>query len=153
SNRSFSRASSSSTAVRRSSSVPVGMRAHLLSSRCAYYTIGRRRARRRLSVRNAAFVQPFVDGGEGFLEGAFQDRQMVGLAVMGGDGSRLPLRRAVADVLQAAVYQRQHVVQRIRAEQVVSVAAGQIDRGGMSHDPAPPTVVVRNRRIVRPGAT
>src|SRR5579871_3902901 len=77
------------------------------------------------SVRNAVLMQLLVQGGDGFVEGALQEGQMVVLAVMVRNRAGTPLRRP-ADVLEAAIQQGEHVVGGVRAEQIVVAAAGQV---------------------------
>src|SRR5947209_2080096 len=61
------------------------------------------------SVRDAMLVHLLVDGSDGLLEGTFQELLVVGVAVMMRGCAGPPLRGAVADVLEAAVEEGEHV--------------------------------------------
>src|SRR5689334_2913692 len=106
----------------------------------------------RWSMRYPMLMQSLMHRSKRIAEGLLQERLVVRLAVMMRRLAGSPLRSAITDVLQAPVDEGQHVVRRLRAEQVVGTAAGQIDRRGMSHDAAPPAIVVLDRGIMRTGA-
>lgn len=104
-------------------------------------------------MRDSMLVQFAMNRSDGFVEGSLQKRLMVVFAVMVRRRAGTPLGSTVPDVLQAAIQQGQHIVRGTRIEQVVGVLAGEIDRGGVRHDAALPTVVMPDRRIVRSGAS
>src|SRR6266567_3616548 len=76
-------------------------------------------------------TQPPLEGINGFAEWAFEKRPVVWLAVVVGDPGIGPLRAELADVLEAAADQRQHVLQAGLVGHGPLVAAGDVDRRGV----------------------
>src|SRR5262245_1918826 len=89
-----------------------------------------------------------VYGSSRLVERTLQECLMVHMPMMMRNCSRLPLRRAAADVLQAAIEQGEHVVRGLRAEEIVWSFARDIDWRSVRHDSPAPGVVMLDCCIV-----
>ena len=68
-----------------------------------------------------------MNSGYRFLKRAFEKSLVIVVAVMMRRRARLPLQSAMANVLQTAIYEGQHVVHSIGTKDIVGAAARQVD--------------------------
>ena len=92
-------------------------------------------------MRDSVLVQEAMDGRRRLVERALEEGPVIVLAVVVGHGR--PVRPgALADIREAALDEREHVLRGRSVEDVVGIAAGHIDRRGVGHHAALPLVTV-----------
>jgi len=104
-------------------------------------------------MRYAQLVHPLMNRLACLEEGTFEVGGVVFLTVMMCGRTLLVQRGSLADVGETTVNEREHILRRVFVEHPPLTTAGDVNRRCVRKYSTPPTVMVRNARVIGPAAS